>query len=290
LHDVHGFSFATGLLGATALKTGTLDKMKFMVFQNLIKAPRFAAIGLLEGLWYMTAVNAPSGDIGRFSDLEIAAWLGWPDQASDLIAAYVTAGFLDRCSVNRLVVHDWNEHCPNHVSNNLKRWNKDFVQPSPGAPDDPKEHPKDDPIGASYRTLLPNLTKPNQTQSSPTEPNQTDSVSPSGDGYPVDFDSFWKAYPKRTGKKRGKEKAFRLWKASVLAADRQTIIEAATNYANSDEAKRDFARDAERFLAADWWRDWITPAEPQEQPLDRPQCVEGDEFDYLSYSAAFDRQ
>lgn len=284
------------------MKTGTLDKMKFMVFQNIIKAPRYAAIGLLEGLWYMTATSAPSGDIGRFSDLEIAAWLGWPDQASDLITAYVTAGFIDRCSVNRLVVHDWDEHCPNHVANNLKRWNKDFVQPSvnakpsqdgtnstcgvqagvqqsPGAPEPPKEPPKDDPIGDSFRTILPNLTKPNQTQSIPTEPIQTKPLSPDGDDgvrFPEFFEQFWNAYPKRGGKRRGKRKAFNIWK-TIPAADRNLVIKAATNYQSEE-----YIRDPERFLSADWWRDWV---EPPDSAPDVPLVV-GPDFDYLSHIAS----
>lgn len=105
-----------------------------------------------------------------------------------------------------------------------------------------------------------------------------------GDSYPESFDSFWNAYPKRAGKRRGKEKTFRLWKA-ILAAERDSVTAAAKNYAMSSEAQEGFARDPERFLAADWWKDWLDPAESPESNL--PPLVVGPDFNYLEYVANY---
>lgn len=70
------------------------------------------------------------------------------------------------------------------------------------------------------------------------------------------FEQFWAAYPNRGGRKRGKTKTFSVWK-SVPAADRQAVVRAATAYAASREASEGFARDPERFLKSDWWRDYL---------------------------------
>jgi hypothetical protein len=84
---------------------------------------------------------------------------------------------------------------------------------------------------------------------------------PTEKGYPQAFEDFWEIYPNRGGRKRGKKNAFSLWKL-VPAANRQMVVLAATNYAASREAIEGFARDPERFLKSEWWRDWVEIAQP----------------------------
>lgn len=79
-----------------------------------------------------------------------------------------------------------------------------------------------------------------------------------------EFDSFWSSYPRRDGRRRGKEKTFGLFRA-LSAEDQKLAIVAAKNYADSGEAKRNYSRDPERFLKADWWRDWLGVAESTDQ-------------------------
>lgn len=143
------------------MKTGTLDKMKFMVLKNRLQLPRYVVIGLLEGLWYLTATNAHTGDVGRFKNSEIAAWLEWPGDADQLIEAFCEAGFLETSEKHRLIVHDWCEHAPDHLKSNLKRWGKTFAKDNPSdvPMDDPKDSPMDDP--------------PDQTRPDPVKPDQT---------------------------------------------------------------------------------------------------------------------
>ena len=74
------------------------------------------------------------------------------------------------------------------------------------------------------------------------------------------FDHFWSAYPKRKGRKVGKQKAAMLF-ANLSADDQDLAVHAAANYADSDDSKRGFARDAERFLKSSYWRDWIDHVE-----------------------------
>jgi hypothetical protein len=80
------------------------------------------ALGLAGLLWRFSAKHAPTGEIGRHDDEEIAAALEWPGEASDLVAALVRCRLLDPTeSAARLLVHDWPEHAPRYVSATLKR-------------------------------------------------------------------------------------------------------------------------------------------------------------------------
>lgn len=158
--------------------------MKFMVLKTRLGLPRYQAIGLLEGLWYLTATNAQDGAVGRFSDLEIAAWLEYPGDPGAMISALVDAGFLDRSETHRLVVHDWHEHAPMHIKANMAKHKKSFargeIDPATeegshdrteeGSADNlaPLDVALDDPsgfsLGGSLGSIPPNQTKPNQTK------------------------------------------------------------------------------------------------------------------------------
>lgn len=76
-----------------------------------------------------------------------------------------------------------------------------------------------------------------------------------------DFDEFWKAYPKRGGRLRGKEKSRRLYD-QVPADELPALLAATRNYAASREATGGFARDPEKFLRDRWWASWAEGPEP----------------------------
>lgn len=92
-----------------------------------------------------------------------------------------------------------------------------------------------------------------------------------GQSYPESFEAFWLAYPMRGGRKRGKSKCYGIWRQAIRVADRQPLVEAAQAYAASDEAARGFARDGERFLRNEWWRDWIPSLAGQPPPAPPPE-------------------
>lgn len=103
------------------MKKETTEKMKFKGLKKALGIPHFAAVGLLEAMWHITAKNAQDGGIGRFSDEEIAAELGWEGDASALITALVSRRWLDESPIHRLVVHDWPDHCEDSVHTYLAR-------------------------------------------------------------------------------------------------------------------------------------------------------------------------
>lgn len=110
------------------MKRTGFDHPKVRRLTNMLGMRRFEAIGLLECLWNFTARHAICGDVGKWSDDEIAAAIDWPtERASELIDALVSARLVDRCSVHRLVVHDWQDHADDSTRKTVKKHGLTFV-------------------------------------------------------------------------------------------------------------------------------------------------------------------
>lgn len=77
--------------------------------------------GVLELLWDLCASSTPKGNIGRYSNEDIADEIGYDGDPDKLIEALVAAGWLDEDEEHRLVVHDWHEHCPRYVQTKVRR-------------------------------------------------------------------------------------------------------------------------------------------------------------------------
>lgn len=115
------------------MKSGTEDKLKFKRLQRALKLPRWGARGLLDTMWKFAADNAPSGDIGRFSDEEIAIGMDWEDDPEKLINTLVETKWIDRTPTDahgRLLVHDWADHCEDRVHKHLARRGEVFADGS----------------------------------------------------------------------------------------------------------------------------------------------------------------
>jgi len=103
--------------------TGTA---KFATFQRRVGSRPLAA-GLLELLWHFTASNAADGAIGRHSDEEIEAWIGWDGEPGALIAALIGSRWLEPVDGDgRLYVHDWHDHADRSVHTKLARERRFF--------------------------------------------------------------------------------------------------------------------------------------------------------------------
>lgn len=139
------------------MKTNTPESMKFKRLARRLKTSRCHTVGLLELLWIATAKNCPQGDIGKFTNEEIAIECDWEGDHDELVAALLDCGWLDIHDECRLVVHDWADHAPNHVASNLKRWGKWFIVPEESPKEPPKESPKESP-----KDVPPSLAKPSQ--------------------------------------------------------------------------------------------------------------------------------
>lgn len=113
------------------MKLNTIQHPKLLRLRRRLAVPTWGAVGVLESLWHLTAQHAKDGAIGRtFSNEDIANSIGWDGDPDQFVAALVDSGWLDRCDLNRLVVHDWADHCPDFVRGNLGRTRSSFAVPA----------------------------------------------------------------------------------------------------------------------------------------------------------------
>jgi len=147
------------------MKSGTTESMKFMVLKAQLRVSKYAAIGILEGLWALTATSASDGAIGRFSNIEIASWMEWDGDADELIDALIKARFVDECEENRLVIHDWAEHAPTYIKGDLSKHGKDFAVP---------KRPAEQPAKHSAKQHANDAAKDGATKSSQAKSSQVD--------------------------------------------------------------------------------------------------------------------
>lgn len=111
---------------ALALRA-VIEHPKFARLKSLLKCNRFVALGVLEGLWHFCGRYTPQGNIGKYSDAEIEAWIEWDGEEGALIAALTKARWIDADSTHRLLVHDWHLHADAATKLSLKRSGLSFV-------------------------------------------------------------------------------------------------------------------------------------------------------------------
>jgi hypothetical protein len=87
----------------------------------------------MEMLWHFTAQYCPRGDIGRYTDDEIAEACAWPEErpSRELIETLIECRLLDAHPEYRLVVHDWADHAEDSVHTRLARAGESFADGRP---------------------------------------------------------------------------------------------------------------------------------------------------------------
>lgn len=142
------------------MKANTTELIKFRKLQRRLGESIRGVVGLLELLWQTTAKNCPQGDIGKFSNEDIAVMVDWEGDHDDLIAALVACGWLDESEEHRLIVHDWADHCPTYVRGNLAKGHRSLIETTKGRHKGaPKGTPKEDVLKEHVDSPT---TKPNQ--------------------------------------------------------------------------------------------------------------------------------
>ncbi len=98
------------------MKRGTPDHPKTKALAARLDLKRWQVVGLLESLWHFTATYAKRGDIGKWSNIEIASAIEWQADPDALISALLECRWLDSSEPFRLLVHDWHDHADQTVS------------------------------------------------------------------------------------------------------------------------------------------------------------------------------
>lgn len=88
------------------MKTTTLQSIKFSRLKRHLALSHWQVVGVLESLWLFTMVNVPTGEIGRFSNEDIAAGIEWSGDADQLIDKLIQSGWLHPSEEHRLVIGD----------------------------------------------------------------------------------------------------------------------------------------------------------------------------------------
>jgi len=105
---------------------------KFARLKKELGLPKCHALGLLEALWHFTGKFAPRGNVGRFTDAEIEAWVEWEGKPGAAVAGLIAAGWLDMSTEHRLVVHDWHDHADSTTKKQVGRLGVGFVSDMSG--------------------------------------------------------------------------------------------------------------------------------------------------------------
>jgi hypothetical protein len=154
------------------MKRGTANHPKMTRLAKALRMRRWGAVGIMESLWHFTARHAIRGDIGRWSDGDIAEALDWAGDPSNLVSALVETGWLDEHPTHRLLVHDWHEHADDSVKKTLKNRGETFAtlpENSGSIPEEsrngspqPEPKPEPEPIEESSKedSLVPSHSSP----------------------------------------------------------------------------------------------------------------------------------
>jgi hypothetical protein len=97
------------------------DHPKFANLKAILGQPKGPVLGWLEAIWHFTGRFTPQGNIGKYPDETIEAWVEWSGKPGDLIAALIHAGWLDADPTHRLLVHDWEQHADHATKMGLGR-------------------------------------------------------------------------------------------------------------------------------------------------------------------------
>lgn len=103
------------------MKAGTHNHLKVKRLKRLLKLPLYRAVGILETLWLLCIDCCDEGNVGKFTDEEIADYLEWDGDASELVRALSDSGWTDSDTNGRPVVHDWLEHCPEFIRDRIRK-------------------------------------------------------------------------------------------------------------------------------------------------------------------------
>lgn len=176
------------------MKRGTPDHPKVVRLAKVLAVRRHVAVGLLEMLWHLTARYTPAGDVGKWSDDEIATALDWDQDPARLIGAFVGCGLLEPHPMHRLIVHDWPEHADDSVKLLLKRRDLSFVSRHVATCSDINLLPK--PLPKPLPLPLPEPKRVHRSLRSLA---------------PADFEDAWNAY----GHKENRAEAEKAWEQTA---------------------------------------------------------------------------
>lgn len=113
------------------MKREAYNHPKMLDLASRLGVSRTHACGIIDNLWNWAADFATLGDVGKWNNGVISKAVDWNGDPDHLVESITLAGWLDPCVVNRLVIHDLEEHAPEWLKTKVKRTGKSFVTATP---------------------------------------------------------------------------------------------------------------------------------------------------------------
>jgi len=109
------------------MKRGAIEHPKLRRLMRELGCEKLLAVGILESIWHFAARYTPRGDLGRYTDHEIADAIGYGGDPAGLVSALVVSEWADASEEHRVVIHGWFEHCDDSVHATLARATQTFA-------------------------------------------------------------------------------------------------------------------------------------------------------------------
>lgn len=217
-------------------------------------------VGHLTVFWHAVLEQQEDGDLSDWSLLTIESLACWKGESLKFVQALQQHGWLDGH-----LVHDWLDYTGKYLitkysSGNPERlkeiWAKYGYKYGKGQGKYSKQKATKKRVVSDQKATLPNLTLPN-----PSEPNLTNLTKP-----PDEFDVFWKAYPKKIGKKA----ALQAWKKAVGRPALAELLQSIEKQKKSEQWSKDngqFIPHPVTWLNQGRWDDEVKIGAANGQPL-----------------------
>lgn len=246
------------------MKHGTDNKLKFKLLKRRLKLPLWQVKGILQSIWDFTTENAMRGDIGRYTDAQIAMGIEYDGDIHLLISTLVDEGWLDKGGSLRLVVHDWPEHCERWVKQRIERQGLGWAENDPEFQKHQKhksknieniEHEGETALGGAQRHSvahnggIPNPNPNPNPKPNPKPHNPLSGMPPDGGGVcvfdqSIGFAQFWEQYPKGE-RKKGMVGAEKIYRREIRT---QALHDCLLERLNTDKSSRGWTKDAGQFI------------------------------------------
>lgn len=215
---------------------GAFTSPKLRRLAAILDVPWPHALGIAGLLWRFTAKHAPSGEIGRHDDEELAAALEWGGSTEQLLEALVRCRLLDRVNgPARLLVHDWPDHAPRYVRATLKRRGQDYST----------HYTKTVEVTAVAPVVETTSSYSSSSTSSPSSTLSISSASPISSNKLGELaEGIWKLWV--PGRKTGKAEAFKSIKKAIRSIAKEFGV---TDEQAALEIAKRTQRDAQRYLS-----------------------------------------
>lgn len=247
---------------------------KLKRLKRRLRIPQYAAVGILESLWHMTATQAPRGDIGKWSDEDIAANLEWEGDETALIEALAGCGWLDEHPEHRLVVHDWHVHADSNVKRSPQVKEHGFALPV-GEKTSISDSPPVDHACDTGETPVDHTCPTGQLGPGPGPgPGPATARAREGD-LEADFSEWYGRYPRKVA--RGA--AVRAYRTARKKVDHATLMAGLERYIAGKPPDISWCYPA-TWLNGERWSDELAGTDPAgpppkdwSQPENRRECV-----------------